>query len=182
MMPIFEDLLRVQAIEMNDEIRKSAFSFHVIDNKIKIFPIPTENFQLWFDYYLHSEKTASIPAKGSGLTVISDFSNVPYNNMKYSLINDVGKQWIRKYGLALTKELLGSIRSKYATIPIPNSDLTMDGETLRSEAMTEKEMLVTSLREMLEQSTRRAQLEKDRDESEFLEGKLQRVPIPIYIG
>ncbi len=182
MMPMFEDLLRIQAIEINDEIRKSAYSFHIVDNKIKIFPDPRENFQVWFDYYLHSEKTTSIPAKGSGLTVVSDFSNVPYNNMVYSQINDVGKQWIRKYGLALTKELLGSIRSKYATIPIPNSDLTMDGETLRSEAMTEKEMLVTSLREMLEQSSRRAQLEKDRDESEFLEGKLSRVPIPIYIG
>lgn len=182
MMPMFEDLLRIQAIELNDEIRKSAYSFHIVDNKIKIFPDPTEDFQVWFDYYLHSDKTTSIPASDSGLGVVSDFSNVPYNNMTYSQINDVGKQWIRKYGFQLTKELLGSIRSKYATIPIPNSDLTMDGETLRSEAMTEKEMLITQLREMLEQSSRRALLEKDRDESEFLEGKLSRVPIPIYIG
>jgi hypothetical protein len=69
---------------------------------------------------------------------ISDVSNAPYNNMQYQYINDVGKQWIRKYGLALSKELLGMVRSKYGTIPIPNSEVSLDGETLRAEATAEK--------------------------------------------
>ena len=102
--------------------------------------------------------------------------------MQYRKINDVGKQWIRKYGLALSKELLGIIRSKYGSIPIPNSDTTLDGDTLRSEAATEKEVLVTQLREMLEQTSRKALLEADKDESDFLQEKLQKVPYPIYIG
>jgi len=102
--------------------------------------------------------------------------------MEYQFINDVGKQWIRKYGLALCKELLGIIRSKYGTIPIPGSDTTLDGDTLRSEAAAEKEGLVAQLREMLEQTSRRALLEADKDEAEFLQEKLTKVPYPIYIG
>jgi C4-type Zn-finger protein len=102
--------------------------------------------------------------------------------MEFTHINDVGKQWIRKYGLALTKELLGIIRSKYGTVPIPNADTTLDGDTLRSEASAEKEALITQLREMLEQTSRKALLEADKDEAEFLQEKLQKVPYPIYIG
>ena len=102
--------------------------------------------------------------------------------MEYQFINDVGKQWIRKYGLALCKELLGIIRSKYGTIPIPNADTTLDGATLRSEAAAEKEALITQLRGMLEQTSRKALLEADKDEAEFLQEKLQKVPYPIYIG
>ena len=102
--------------------------------------------------------------------------------MQYQFINDVGKQWIRKYGLALCKELLGIIRSKYASIPIPNADTTLDGDTLRAEAAAEKEQLITELREMLEGTSRKALLEADKDEAEFLQEKLTKVPYPIYIG
>ena len=102
--------------------------------------------------------------------------------MVYSQINDVGKQWIRKYGLALSKELLGMIRSKYGTIPIPNSDVSLDGETLRQEAQTEKEFLISQLREMLEQTSRKTLMEQERDEAQALQEKLQKVPYPIYIG
>ena len=183
LMPLFEDLLRVQAIELNDSIRKSAYSFTLQNNKLRIFPNPEENRTIWFDYIKVSERDNPLITEYSGSTnVVSDYSNVPYDNMQYQFINDVGKQWIRKYGLALCKELLGIIRSKYGTIPIPNADTTLDGDTLRSEASAEKETLITQLREMLEQTSRRALLEADKDEAEFLQEKLQKVPYPIYIG
>ena len=102
--------------------------------------------------------------------------------MEFRYINDVGKQWIKKYGLALCKELLGMIRSKYGAIPIPNAETSLDGDTLRSEAAAEKETLVTQLREILEQTSRKALLEADKDEAEFLQEKLAKVPYPIYIG
>jgi len=114
--------------------------------------------------------------------VVSDFSNVPYDNMEYQFINDVGKQWIRKYGLALTKELLGMVRSKYGSIPVPNAETTLDGDTLRTEAQTEKEFLVTQLRENLEASSRKVMMEADSEESTRLQEKLNKVPLPIYIG
>jgi len=183
MMPIFEDLLRVQAIELNDEIRKSAYSFHLVNNKLRIFPDPSDTFKVWFDYYLTEDKSGLVEGVGTSATgSISDFSNVPYNNMNYNQINDPGKTWIRKYGLALSKEILGAVRSKYGTIPIPNSEVTMDGDALRTEAATEKEQLITQLRETLEQTSRRSLTEKDQEESEFLQQKLNKVPIPIFIG
>ena len=183
LMPLFEDLLRVQAIELNDSIRKSAYSFTLQNNKIRLFPDPESSSTLYFDYVKASERDNPLITEYSGSSdVVSDFSNVPYDNMEYQFINDVGRQWIRKYGLALTKELLGIVRSKYGTIPVPNAETTLDGDTLRAEASAEKELLITQLREMLEQTSRKALLEADKDEAEFLQEKLQKVPYPIYIG
>ena len=183
LMPLFEDLLRVQAIEMNDAIRKSAYTFTLVNNKLRVFPDPLEAKTLYFDYVVTSERDDPLFTEYSGsANVVSDYSNVPYDNMQYQFINDVGKQWIKKYALALCKELLGMIRSKYGTIPIPNSSTTLDGDTLRSEAASEKEFLITQLRGMLEQTSRAALLEADKNEAEFLQEKLQKVPYPIYIG
>ena len=183
LMPIFEDLLRVQAIELNDSIRKSAYSFTLVNNKLRIFPDPTESSTLHFDYVDTSDRDNPLFTEYSGsANVVSDYSNVPYDNMQYQFINDVGKQWIRKYGLALCKELLGIIRSKYGSIPIPGAETTLDGDSLRAEAAAEKEVLVSQLREILEQMSRKTLLEADKDEAEFLQEKLSKVPIPIFIG
>ena len=183
LMPVFEDLLRLQAIEFNDEFRKSAYSFTMMNNKLRIFPIPTAKTKLFFDYILISERdTPLIMPSGGSSDVISDYSNVPYDNMEYKFINDVGKQWIKKYGLALSKEVLGNVRSKFGSIPIPNSEIVLDGETLRSEATTEKESLIAELRETLEQTSRKMLMEADSEESTRLQEKLNKVPLNIYVG
>ena len=183
MMPIYADLLRIQAIEFNDQIRKSAHTFELRNNKIRIFPKPTSSYKLWFEYILKSDRDTPLQtAHGEGVGTVSDYSNVPYTNMEYQYINDVGKQWIRKYGLALSKELLGMVRSKYGSIPVPNAETTLDGDTLRGEATTEKEVLVTQLRENLEAASRKMMLEADKDEAQHLLEKLNKVPLPIYIG
>ncbi len=180
MMPMYADILKIQAIEFNDQIRKSAYSFELRNNKIRIFPNPTSTYTLHFDYIVKKDRDNTLQGTSDG--VITDFSNAPFNNMTFANINEVGKQWIKKYGLALCKELLGTIRSKYAALPIPGSETTLDGDTLRTEASTEKETLVTQLREMLELMSRKALLEADKDEAEFLNEKLNKVPIPIFIG
>ena len=183
MMPIYADLLRIQAIEFNDQIRKSANTFELRNNKIRIFPNPVSSYKLWFEYILKGDRDNPLQTQfGQGISRVSDYSNVPYDNMQYQYINDVGKQWIRKYGLALSKELLGMIRSKYGSIPVPNAETTLDGDTLRGEATTEKEALVTELRENLEAASRKMMLEADSEESTRLQEKLQKVPLPIYIG
>ncbi len=183
LMPIFEDLLRMQAIEFNDQYRKSQYSFQLVNNKLTIFPIPEKNTRLYFDYVLTADRddVLAMPS-GSDPNSISDYSNAPYDNMQYQYINDVGKQWIRKYGLALTKELLGTIRSKFGTVPIPNSEVTLDGDTLRAEATAEKEALIQQLRENLEQTSRKMMMEADSEESTRLQEKLNKVPLNIYIG
>ena len=180
MMPMYADLLKIQAIEFNDQIRKSAYTFELVNNKLRIFPNPVDSYKLHFRYLVKKDRDTTLQGTTQG--VITDFSNAPFNNMLFQDINDVGKQWIKKYGLALCKELLGTIRSKYASLPIPNAETSLDGDTLRTEAATEKEILVTQLREMLEQTSRRALLEADKDEAEYLNEKLAKVPYPIYIG
>tara|TARA_R100001443_G_scaffold100433_1_gene107857 strand:+ start:204 stop:1370 length:1167 start_codon:yes stop_codon:yes gene_type:complete len=180
MMPMYADLLKVQAIEFNDQIRKSAYSFELVNNKLRIFPNPTSNYNLHLRYLVKQDRDSTLQGTTDG--VITDFSNAPFDNMTFANINEVGKQWIKKYGLALCKELLGTIRSKYASLPIPGAETTLDGDTLRTEASTEKETLVEQLREMLDQTSRKALLEADKDEAEFLQEKLAKVPYPIYIG
>ena len=181
--PIYADLLRVQAIEFNDQIRKSAYSFDIKNNQMRIFPIPTESGSVWVDYVLTEDRDNPLRTRYSGsLGVVSDYSNAQYDFMTYSNINDVGKQWIRKYTLALSKELLGIIRSKYGNIPIPNAEVSLDGDALRAEATAEKEQLIEQLRENLEQTSRKALMEAQKDESEFQQETLRKVPYPIYIG
>ena len=183
--PIYSDLLRIQAIEFNDQIRKSAYSFEIRNNQMRIFPIPTESGSVWIEYVKTSDRDNPLRTRYSGSsddTVVSDYSNVNYDFMVYSNINDVGKQWIRKYTLALAKELLGIVRSKYGNIPIPNAEVSLDGDALRAEATAEKEQLIEQLRENLEQTSRKALLEAQKDESDFQQETLRKVPYPIYIG
>ena len=181
--PIYADLLRIQAIEFNDQIRKSAYSFEIRNNQMRIFPVPTESGSVWIEYVNTSDRDNPLRTRYSGSAdVVSDYSNAQYDYMVYRKINDVGKQWIRKYTLALAKELLGIVRSKYGTIPIPNSEVSLDGDTLRAEAAAEKEQLIEQLRENLEQTSRKALLEAQRDESESQQETLRKVPYPLYIG
>ena len=180
LMPMYDDLLRVQAIEFNDQIRKSAYSFQLINNKLRIFPVPTDEYRLHFEYYVKEDKN---PVSGSrGIGEISDFSNIDYNNLTYSNINDAGKQWIRKYTLVLSKELLGSIRSKYGAIPGAKGDITLDGDTLRTEASSEKEAMITQLREDLEAVSRRNMMEREAEIAQFQNEQLQKHPYGIYLG
>ena len=181
--PIYADILKIQAIEFNDQIRKSAYSFEIRNNQLRVFPNPTESGSLWIEYIKTSDRDNPLRTRHSGSSdVVSDYSNARYDFMAYNKINDVGKQWIRKYGLALSKELLGIVRSKYGTIPIPNSEVSLDGDTLRAEATSEKEQLIEQLRENLEQTSRKALMEAKRDESEFEQETLKKVPYPVYIG
>jgi hypothetical protein len=181
MQPMFDDLLRLQAIEFNDHIRKSSFGFHIDGSRVRLFPIPAvadTGTKVYFDYTLDTETNSPI-AKSN---VVSDFSNVPFQRLTYTSINSSGKQWIARYALALAKEMLGAVRAKFSSIPIPGADVNLDGADLRSEASAEKEILLTELKEMLEATSRKALMEAKRDESEFLESTLNRVPRPIYIG
>ena len=181
--PIYADLLRIQAIEFNDQIRKSAYSFEIRNNQLRVFPVPTESGSLFIEYIKTEDRDNPLRTRYSGSNdVVSDYSNVKYDFMVYKQINDVGKQWIRKYGFALSKELLGIVRSKYGTIPIPGAEVSLDGDTLRAEATAEKEQLVEQLRETLEQTSRKALMEASKDESEFEQEKLRKVPYPLYIG
>jgi hypothetical protein len=182
MMPLYEDVLRMQHIEFNDHIRKSHHTFNIVDNKIEIFPVPTKNSptKIYFDYmsrdeFEHDSQTIQPDS-------LSDYSDVPYDFIQYTNINDVGKQWIRKYTLALAKELLGAIREKYNTVPIPDGELQLDGAALRAEAQVEKDALITQLRENLEELSRIKVMENKAHEADHQQEMLRKVPLKIYVG
>ena len=181
MMPLYEDVLRMQQIEFNDHIRKSTFSFNIVDNKLEIFPIPTNVLKrLYFEYISRDEfehDSQSIQADS-----LSDYSDIPYDFIQYGNINDVGKQWIRKYTLALSKELLGAIREKYSSVPIPDGEVSLDGAALRSEAQVEKDELVKELRENLEEMSRKNVMENKTHESNHHQEMLRKVPLKLYVG
>jgi hypothetical protein len=180
LMPLYEDMLRIQAIEFNDQFRKSAHTFNIVNNKLKIFPLPTSNYELWFEYYVDTEfrENATVVREN----VMSDYSNIEYDFATYSQINDVGKQWIRKYTLALAKEMLGAIREKYSQVPIPGSEVSLDGAALRAEAQTEKDNLITQLRENLEEVSRKTRMSNEAEMVEQQQKIIGKVPLAIYIG
>jgi hypothetical protein len=199
LMPINADILRTQAIEFNDQIRKSAYSFELINNKLRIFPVPLANTALYFQYILIEDRDNTIynfdkaTGIGEGATmesgsftsnsVITNPFQVPTGptNQTYSSINSVGRAWIYKYALALSKEMLGLVRKKYQSIPIPGAEVQLNGDDLLSSSKDDKEQLVTTLLNQLEQMSRANQYDKRNAELNAMRDVLNNVPLPIYI-
>ena len=180
LMPVSFDLAKIQAIELNDQVRKSAYTFELVNNRLRIFPKPKKGYNLLFDYYKVSDKDNAFDNESTGL--VTNVGEVPYNNPVYEQINSVGRQWIFRYTLALAKELLAYVRGKYQTVPVPGSEATLNQADLLSDSRAEKENLITELKEMLEQTSRQAQLERKANESENLRKTLTDVPYTIYVG
>jgi len=180
MMPAYEDLLRIQAIEVNDMIRKSQYGFEISNNIIRFSPIFKENKVVWFDYMVTTDKKINLLQSGSNIA--SDLSNVPYTNISYTKTNDMSRTWIFKYTLALAKELLGIIRSKFSEIPYPDGEIKLDGELLRREAIDEKEALIKELRETLEETGQQAQMKKQMENTKAMQEMFRNVPTLIYVG
>jgi len=181
MMPLSYDLQTIQAIEMNQQVRKSNYSFEIINNRLRIFPIPTVSTGSIFIEYIKDDERLSNSIDPSD-NKVSSVADAPYSNPTYSRINSVGRQWIFEYTLAIAKEMLGWVRSKYSTLPIPNSEVTLNGDSLLREAADNKVRLVERLREYLDQTSRQALLERRANESEFKNKELAQVPYTIYVG
>jgi hypothetical protein len=181
MMPLNFDLQAIQAIEINDQVRRSNYSFELKNNKLRIFPIPASaSGNYWFEYIKRDERiSSSITDSPSQVTNVS---NTPYTNPTYTSINSVGRQWIFEYTLALTKEMLGYVRGKYGSIPIPDSTVTLNQSDLITAATSEKTSLVERLRGYFDETSRKSLLERRAQEAEFKQTELKQVPYTIYIG
>ncbi len=193
MMPLHMDLFRIQTIEMNDRIRKSAFSFEIHGDDIKLYPVPgTQGTistpfydKVWFEFMYEKDKTNDGILFGNSALlngVVTDASNIPYSYQKYTNINDMGRSWIYRYGAAQVKETLGYIRSKYSNVPIPGGEVTLNGGDLVTQGQSEKEALITQLREFLEKLTKEQMLTRQGAEATQQMEILSKVPLKIYIG
>ena len=194
MMPLNYDMQVIQAIEMNEQVRLSNYSFEIHNNVIRIFPIPgpyeisgvgddVEHGQcgnLWFEYIERNERISSSIECAEGK--ITNVSNMPYQNPVYSLINSVGRQWIFEYTLAICKEILGYVRGKYSTVPIPNAEMTLNQADLLGAATAEKTALLERLRTYFDENSRAALLERKVREQDAVLRELDQVPRVIYIG
>jgi hypothetical protein len=181
MMPINYDLQKLQAIEFNDQIRKSQFSFELINNKLRLFPIPRRDTHLSIQYLIKEERISnSITPTPTG-SIVTNVSNVPFTNPVYNQINSIGRQWIYEYVLALCKEMLGLVRGKYKTVPIPNAEVTLNADDLLSSATSEKLALIERLRIYLDETSRTKLLEARSLEADYKLKEQQQVPLPIYI-
>lgn len=180
MMPLNYDMQVMQAIEFNDQIRRSNYTFELVNNQLKIFPIPNSNgCKLWFEYIKKSERNN--PYRG-GTNLITNVAEVPFTNPNYNDINSIGRQWIFEYTLAIAKEMLGYIRGKYSTIPIPDSDVTLNQSDLISSANDTKNSLIERLRTFFDETSRSSLLERKSNEDDFLQKELNKVPYTIFIG
>jgi hypothetical protein len=183
LMPISYDMQTIQAIEFNDQIRKSQYSFELVNNQLKIFPIPRTSgmTHLCFQYIKIDDRNQPYLDR-NGREIITNVSNVPFENPNYNKINSIGRQWIFEYALAITKEILGYVRGKYSTVPIPGADMTLNQDALIAAATSEKERLIEKLRAYLETTSREKLLEKKANEAEHQNKTMGQAPMNIFIG
>ena len=186
--PLSYNVAAIQEMELANDILLSAYSFEIINNKLRIYPVPTEadsGTQYWFDYLLKNERLSDSLVSGSGVSgsgLITNVSNAPYTNPVYAQINSIGRAWIFEYTLALTKEILGYVRNKYSAIPIPGAEVTLNGDTLTTSAQTSKDALIERLRAYFDETSRQSMLERRAAEADFSQTELNKTPMTIFIG
>jgi hypothetical protein len=182
LMPISYDMQKIQAIELNDQIRKSQYTFELVNNQLRLFPIPIAHYHtLRFEYILDSDRNQPYVDR-NGQNIITNASNVPYNNPTYNTINSIGRQWIFEYGLGIVKEILGYVRGKYASIPIPGAEVTLNQNDLITAATNEKAALIERLRTYFDTTSRKTLLANKAEEAQSQMSILTDVPMTIFIG
>jgi hypothetical protein len=202
LMPASYDVLKTQAIEFNDQIRKSTYSFEIHNNILTLFPVPARAGKLKVQYYILSEKTdqyisdsisfaatanSSGAVTGTGAStsttgITTNLSNANTQNLIYSEINSIGRQWIFKYAAATSKEILAYVRGKYETVPVPGSEVRLNAADLLADARTEKAALIETLKATMQTASLTNQLQLQATQTQYINDALQKVPMLIYVG
>jgi hypothetical protein len=181
-LPVFEDVLRGGQMKISNQVRRSNYSYQIIGTKLRIFPKPvtTDNRALRLWLRVGFENDPYNPAFNDPSSYgVNGLQNVPFGNLTYSLVNSIGRQWTRQYTLALCKELLGLVRSKFSSVPIPNGEVTLNGSDLISQSKDEKDKLKTDLKELLDSMTYDKLLEIQGTKADNIKKILSGVPIPM---
>jgi hypothetical protein len=170
-----------QAVEMQNQVSLPDYTFELINNKLRIFPIPVDdNHNIWFQYIKLQERIDSAISQAPG--AVTNVSNTNFNNPTYSQINSIGRQWIFEYTLSLCKEMLGYVRGKYTQVPIPGKEITLNQSDLITAATTEKGALIERLRAYLDETSRQSLLARKSAEGTSAMEELSKSPLQIFIG
>jgi len=129
-----------------------------------------------------TDSTATGAGYDDGIKGVNNMNTLPYNNIPFRNINAIGKQWIRKYSLALCKEMLGQIRGKFTTIPIPGQSVTLNHADLLSQAKAEQQDLRDKLLELLTSMEYTELVKRDSEKSEAAATTFKNSPLPIFVG
>ena len=179
-LPVFEDILRAGQMNVSHRVRRSNYYYKVIGTKIRIYPMPTGD-QTNRELYVRvafAPDPLNPSFKDATIDGVSNLSNIPFGDLQYSRVNSIGRQWVRQYTLALATELLGHVRSKFSTMPIPNNTVQLDGTALVSQGREDKKDLNSKLREMLESLTYDKIIEMNANKAENIQRQLKTVPVP----
>mgnify|MGYP003150447357 FL=1 len=179
-LPVFEDILRAGQMNVSHRVRRSNYSYKINGTNIRIFPMPTgdQTDRKLFMRIAFTPDPLKPAFNDDTINGVSNLSNVPFGNLTYSKVNSVGRQWTRQYSLALATELLGTIRSKFSTVPIPQGDLTLDGAGLVSRGKEDKAKFIEQLRAMLESMTYDKFIEINANKAENIQKQLRTIPVP----
>ena len=183
--PMWHNKLQAKAYEESLYVRSSHHSYELRNNKLRIFPVPSSGGpeKIWIEFVYPRDTWSDDAEDGKvGSDGVNNMNTMPLQNIPYKNINSIGKQWIRRFSLALTKEMLGLVRSKFSSIPIPGNDISMNGDALVSAGKEEQEALRTELKETLDELTYTKLLESDAETVENSNRIAVKVPTAIFTG
>ena len=181
---------KLQAIMYEDSIytRTSHYSYEIKDNNLRLFPVPSywgfdETSRFWVEFFVDMKNAWDKNADyEDGREGINNLNTIPFDNLPYININSIGKQWIRKYALALCKEMLGQIRGKFTTMPIPGESVTLNHAELLSQAKEEQTDLKDKLMEILDKVKYNELAKIDAEMTDAAVETLKNSPLPIFVG
>jgi hypothetical protein len=181
---------KMQAIMYEDSLitRTSNYSYELINNKLRLFPNPSYwDFgaldRVWFKFYVDLDPWSNADDEyQTGVDGINNINTIPFDNLPYANINAIGKQWIRKFAMALCKEMLGQIRGKFTTMPIPGESVTLNHSELLSQAKEEQTALKDKLMELLKEMEYPALAKQDQELADAATNVLKITPLPIFVG
>ena len=137
---------------------------------------------MWVEFTVEEDPWTGEGENSDGRTGVNNMNTLPFENIPYDNINSIGKQWIRRFALALSKEMLGLVRSKFATIPIPNESVTLNGPSLVTEAKAEQQALRDELKTVLDELTYPKLAETDSSISDSAQNVLKNIPPSVFVG
>ena len=182
--PVWQQKLQAMSFEDSIKTRTSDYSYELKNNKLRFFPIPSSltPIKMWVEFTIPKDAWVETDTSKIGVAGVNNMGNIPFENVPYKYINAIGKQWIRRYSLALCKEMLGYIRSKFSSIPIPGNEITMNGADLVSQAQIELAALRDELKETLDELTYDKLMEGDAAIMDSSVAIMQKIPLSIYVG
>ncbi len=183
--PTWQNKSQAMAYEDSLYTRVSHWSYELKNNQLRIFPIPTtfSPSKFWVEFTVESDPYNEADANiRTGVEGVNNMNTLPFQNIPYKNINSIGKQWIRRFALALSKEMLGLVRSKFASLPIPGNDITLNGSDLISQSKEEQEKLREELKEVLNQLTYQQLAEDSAGVVENSNKIMQQIPAAVFVG